>query len=204
MSVRQVDEFCDERRALHSYVPNINHRTTDALVFLGFCARLDPEMLAPPVIAWLASDDDALLSLVNCIQQPHNIERLGLTLLALLFHKRIQNGESGHDFTPWLLDFDSLLLGRWVKSDSKVLEHMMHSILRIFATIDRHKELLGFLSRGLRIKAPVLGVLDGFSDCYWMRRSEGATHVVAMKEQWLVFRNLPGTAIEVSVSRSSI
>jgi hypothetical protein len=152
-------------------------------------------MLAPEVITW-ASSDVVAFNLVDSIQRAHTIDRLGLILLALLSHKRILNGEPDNGFEPWLRDFDSLLRGARVQSETQVLEHMMHSILRNFAALDIYKHISEFISRGLGIKAPVLGSMDGFSDRYWIRRSKGATHDISMKEHWVQF--------DIQCSQSSI
>jgi hypothetical protein len=42
--------------------------------------------------------------------------------------------------------------------------------------------MLQFLATTLDMETPVLSAFDGFSDQYWLRRREGATHSAAFHE----------------------
>lgn len=133
---------------------------------------------------WAASDKakDLYRRLINDIQEPQPITRLGLALAALLGYSRLLPDRShntvtyGTDLTAYLTDFNALLFGQPVRSRDETLQRMVLSIFRTFAVSGEYEDMYKFLATVIDIETPLLAPLDGFSDQYWSRRMKGATH----------------------------
>jgi hypothetical protein len=127
---------------------------------------------------WAVSEDGLSLyqRSTRDVQISHTTEQLALTLAALMCHKRLlpyyltDNTQSIRG--SYLSDFDALIKGERLSNERAVLGHMLFSLLRVLETsTDGFQNLCEFLATVLKTPTLILHRFDGFSDEYWVHRT---------------------------------
>jgi hypothetical protein len=116
--------------------------------------------------------------MIKDVQKAQTNEQLGLTLAALLCHRRILPTLI-HTTKPingsYLLDFDALINGKPLDNTQATLECMIVSVFRVFESYKfkgSFRNFHRFLATAVdtNIATPLLHPFDAFLDEYWARR----------------------------------
>jgi hypothetical protein len=137
---------------------------------------------------WASSDDGWNLydQLARDVQDSQSVERLTLTITALMNYRRLLPDVSDHSDQPirgsYLADLDALFHGHSLGNSGRVAEQTVFALIRVLHSfVGQFEDLIMFLETALDREPLLLHVLDGFSDKYLRWRIGSRTHEIAFK-----------------------